>query len=224
VTETRLLYLIRHGQTAWNLEKRLQGGSDSPLTERGRRQAGIIARSLGKAPPVQLLASPLGRAGKTAAIIAGGYDIPVETDARLAELRCGEAEGLSMDDIDARWPDLRARRDQDKWHVPWPGGECYRDVDERLKSLVNETLKPLLGKADAGPIGIVAHETMNMILLGRLLDLDPSLVMRLGQPNHVIYRLTGQAIEHAFLGEDDLEWMQGAVQKRGDDVLLLDVA
>lgn len=224
MAEARLIYLIRHGQTEWNLETRLQGGKDSPLTERGRRQAEALALSLNKTPPVFLFASPLGRASKTADMIAKGYDIPVQTDERLAELRCGAAEGLTLSDIDERWPGLRAARDLDKWNVPWPDGESYRDVDERLSGFVAEISGSVLLDTDAGPLGIVGHETMNMILLGRLLDLDPSIVMRLGQPNHVVYRLEGQTIEHAFLGDDHLEWLPGAVQKRSEDVLLLNVA
>lgn len=224
MTEARLVYLIRHGQTVWNLEKRLQGGQNSPLTERGRRQAEAVAISLKKAPPTFLYASPLGRAHETAMIIAQGYDIPLETDDRLIELCCGDAEGLTSADIDARWPDQRDRRERDKWHVPWPEGESYKDVDERLKSFVGEILAPLPQDIDAGPLGIVGHETMNVILLGRLLALDPSMVMRLGQPNHVIYRLQGHRIDHAFLGDDDLDWLPGALQKRSEDVVLLDVA
>ncbi len=224
MTNDRVIYLIRHGQTEWNLEKRLQGGKDSPLTELGRRQAEAVASSLKKHPPVLLFASPLGRANKTAETIASGSDIAVNTDKRLAELRCGLAEGLSFAEIDARWPDFRERRDQNKWQVPWPEGECYRDVDERLKLFVNEALMPALQGSDTGPIGIVGHETMNMILLGRLLQLDPSTVIRLGQPNHVIYRLEGPMVEHAYLGDDYLDWLPGAVQKRSDDVILLNVA
>jgi len=224
VGEARLIYLIRHGQTEWNLERRLQGGQDSPLTERGRRQAEALAQSLGKVPPVHLIASPLGRAKKTAEIIAKGFGLPVQIDDRLAELRCGLAEGLTWADIDERWPDLRDARDLDKWNHPWPEGESYRDVDERLQGFVAELRNAFLQEADAGPLGIVGHETMNMILLGRLLDLDPAIVMRLGQPNHVVYRLLGQTIEHAFLGDDHLEWLPGAMQKRSDDVLLLNVA
>lgn len=220
----RKIYLIRHGQTEWNLQKRLQGGKDSPLTDRGRRQAEAVADSLKKNAPVFLFASPLGRAKKTAEIIAKSYGIDVRTDERLAELRCGLAEGLSLADIDARWPDFRDRREQNKWQVPWPEGESYRDVDERLKLFVNEALEPALQEADTGPLGIVGHETMNMILLGRLLKLEPSTVIRLGQPNHVIYRLEEQMVEHAYLGDDYLDWLPGAVQKRSDDVIMLNVA
>ena len=224
MTSNRTIYLIRHGETEWNLQKRLQGGKDSPLTERGRKQAKAVANSLKQAPPILLYASPLGRAKKTAATIAKGYGIDVETDERLAELRCGEAEGMTLADIDQRWPDLRERRERDKWHVPWPEGECYQDVDERLSAFVSEVFSPLLQDEDADPLGVVGHETMNMILLGRLFDLDPSTVIRLGQPNHVIYRLKGQMIEHAYLGDDYLDWLPGAVQKRSDDVILLNDA
>ena len=224
MTDRRTIYLIRHGQTEWNLEKRLQGSKDSPLTERGRRQAEAVSSSLKGDPPALLFASPLGRAKKTAEILAKGYGMTVTVDGRLVELSAGLAEGLTFSDIDARWPDLRARRDRDKWHVPWPDGECYRDVDARLAAFVNETLAPVLQEPDAGPIGIVGHETMNMILLGRLLDLDPSMVIRLGQPNHVIYRVTGRMVEHAYLGDDHLDWLPGAHQKRSDELILFDAA
>ncbi|MGI9494346.1 MAG: histidine phosphatase family protein [Geminicoccaceae bacterium] len=224
MTSNRTIYLIRHGETEWNLQKRLQGGKDSPLTERGRKQAEAVAKSLKQDPPVLLFASPLDRAKKTAKTIAKGYGIDVRTDDRLAELRCGQAEGMTFADIDERWPDLRERRERDKWRVPWPEGESYRDVDERLTAFLNETFLPLLHDEGAGPWGVVGHETMNMILLGRFLDLDPSMVTKLGQPNHVIYRLEGRTIEHAYLGDNYLEWLPGAVQKRSGDVILLNVA
>ncbi len=224
MAEARPIYLIRHGQTEWNQQGRIQGGKDSPLTERGRRQAEAVAGSLKKDPPVFLYASPLGRASKTAAIIAKGYGISVETDERLCEHRCGDAEGLTFDEIDARWPDLRERREQDKWNVPWPEGESYRDVDERLKAFLAEKLEPTLQGVEEGPIGIVGHQSLNMVLLGRLLDLDPSMTMRLGQPNHVVYRLEGKMAEHAFLGDDHMEWLPGAVQKRSEEIVLLNVA
>ncbi len=224
MAEARQVYLIRHGQTEWNEEGRIQGGKDSPLTARGRRQAEAVAGSLKKNPPVFLYASPLGRASKTASIIAKGYDIAVETDDRLCEHRWGDAEGLTLDEIDARWPDFRKRREQDKWNMPWPEGESYRDVDARLGTFLAEKLEPMLQHVEEGPIGIVGHQAMNMVLLGRLFGLDPAITLRLGQPNHVVYRLEGRMVEHAFLGDDHLDWLPGAVQKRSDEVVLLDAA
>lgn len=217
--DTRPLYLIRHGQTEWNLEGRLQGGKDSPLTAQGTRQAEAVAASLGKASPDLILASPLGRARKTAGIIAEALGIPVEEDARLGELRFGSAEGLTLKEIDQRWPGFRDERDGDKWHTRWPGGESYQDADIRIASYVADTLTPYLEGDGSTPLAVVGHETMNMILLGRLLGLAPTFVIRLGQPNPVVYRLSGREVDHAHLGDNDLEWIPGLLQKRSDEIL-----
>ena len=215
----RPLYLIRHGQTEWNLKGRLQGGKDSPLTVLGRQQAEAAATSLKSKPPSMILASPLGRASKTAEIIADTLDIPVERDDRLGELRFGAAEGLTLSEIDRRWPDFRASRERDKWSVRWPDGESYADADTRIKPFLGETLSLHLERDIADPLAIVGHETMNMVLMGRLLDLEPSTVTRLGQPNHVVYRIEGHRVDHAHLGDDDLEWEPGILQKRSEEII-----
>ncbi|MGI9498467.1 MAG: histidine phosphatase family protein [Geminicoccaceae bacterium] len=219
MAEVRPLYLIRHGQTEWNLAGRLQGGKDSPLTAQGKRQAQAIAASLRKMPPGQIIGSPLGRASRTARIIGEALDVPVEEDERLGELRFGMAEGLTLDEIDREWPDFRERREQDKWHIRWPEGESYLDADTRIAPFVTERLASLLSDVTAAALAIVGHETMNMILMGRLLQLAPPMVMRLAQPNHVVYRLHDRLVDHAHLGDDDLEWIPGLLQKRSDEVL-----
>ena len=224
MTERRPLYLIRHGQTEWNLKKRLQGGKDSPLTALGRQQAQAVAVSLKTQPPSLLLSSPLGRARTTAEIIAGALGLTVEEDDRLGELRFGAAEGLTLDEIDRRWPDFRACREDDKWHVRWPEGESYQDAEARISTYVADTLDHHAKAVCDAPLAVVAHETINMVLLGRLLDLDPLMVTRLGQPNHVIYRLQGRLVDHAYLGDDQLDWIPGLLQKRSDEILHVPVA
>ena len=224
MAETRLVYLIRHGQTEWNLEGRLQGSKDSPLTERGRKQAEAVASSLKNEPPAFLYASPLGRARTTAELIGKSLGISMETDERLCENRFGQAEGLTLDEVDRQWPGFQKHRALDKWNVSWPGGESYLDVSKRLKAFVSEKLAPALGELELGPLGVVGHQSMNMVLLGQLLELDPSLVLELGQPNHVVYRLSGSVIEHAYLGDNHLDWQPGIIRKRSDEIVLLDVA
>lgn len=219
MAEGRFVYLIRHGQTEWNLKGKFQGSKDSPLTDRGRKQAEAVAVSLKRNPPVHLYTSPLGRAQRTAEIIAKGYDIPLEADERLSEQCFGDAEGLNLDEVHARWPDLQQSRERDKWNVSWPEGESYKDVDARLEDFVSKRLQARLRETEAGPLGIVGHQSMNMVLLGRLLGLDPSVVIHLGQPNHVTYRLHGSIVEHAYLGDDDLEWCPGILQKYSDEIV-----
>ncbi|NJM92771.1 MAG: histidine phosphatase family protein [Rhodospirillaceae bacterium] len=166
-----------------------------------------------------MLASPLGRAQKTAEIIGKALGVPVEHDPRLVEMRMGEAEGLTLADVDAAWPGFLEQRARDKWHVPWPGGESYLDAHERIGGFVDQRLLPALADMGSGPLLIVGHETINMVLLGRLLALEPRMVTRLGQPNHVLYRVDGRLVDHAYLGDDDLDWVPGLLQKRSDEVL-----
>lgn len=217
--DKRTLYLIRHGQTEWNVRGRLQGGKDSPLTALGRQQAQAVAFSLKSKPPSMILASPLGRASKTAEIIGKVLDIPIEQGDRLGELRFGAAEGLTLSEIDKRWPDFRAAREQDKWSVRWPEGESYQDADTRISSYVAETLDRHLQDGAEAPLAVVGHETMNMVLIGRLLGLDPSMVTSLGQPNHVVYRLEARLVDHAHLGDDALEWIPGILQKSTGEII-----
>ena len=105
VAEIRSLYLIRHGQTEWNVEKRLQGGRDSPLTALGRQQAEALAGSLADTSLAHLHASSLGRASETALIIANALDVGVEADPRLGEMRFGEDFELA----EIVWHGLHAR-------------------------------------------------------------------------------------------------------------------
>ena len=219
MSEKRALYLIRHGETEWNLEGRLQGGKDSSLTALGRQQASGIAISLKAGPPSLILSSPLGRARKTAEIIAKALDISIEKDDRLGELRFGAAEGLTLKAIDERWPDFRHQREQNKWSTRWPDGESYEDADRRISSYVTDTLGHHLEDRSDAPLAVVGHETINMILMGRLLGLAPSIVTQLGQPNHVVYRIDSRLVDHAHLGDDDLEWIPGMLQKRSGEIL-----
>lgn len=219
MAETRMVYVIRHGQTEWNLEGRLQGGKDSPLTPLGERQAKAAASSLKSEAPGAIVTSPIGRAKRTAKILADVFSIAMDEDPRLGEMRFGEAEGLTLAEVDQRWPGFREQREGQKWTTRWPEGESYQDVDARLTELCAERLRALLDDAAADPLAITGHETTNKVLLGRLLQLEPSVVTRLAQPNHVIYRLAGRRVDHAYVGDDALEWTPGLLQKRSDDLI-----
>src|SRR5690606_7043497 len=99
--------LIRHGQTDWNLEGRMQGSTDIPLNATGRDQArvaGGILTDAGEAWDV-VVSSPLGRARETASIIAETLGVPLgESYAGLAEQDFGNAEGLLVTEVFERWP------------------------------------------------------------------------------------------------------------------------
>ncbi|GAA1444379.1 histidine phosphatase family protein [Leifsonia poae] len=136
--------LVRHGQTDWNLAKRIQGSSDIPLNATGRAQAEATGRALAGGTYDAIYTSPLGRASETAAIIAEhtGLDAPLPLPA-VAERRYGEAEGLTGSEILARWPE----------GTPVPGRESRDAVVERALPALLE-----LGERHPGEsIIVVSH-------------------------------------------------------------------
>lgn len=87
-------YIIRHGETDWNVQRRFQGRSDIPLNEEGRRLARITSEALRDVPFARIYTSPLKRAYETAMLIKGERDIPVTIEPRIIEIGFGEYEGL----------------------------------------------------------------------------------------------------------------------------------
>jgi len=144
---SQLLYFIRHGETDWNAEGRLQGQHNTPLNKVGIGQAvrcGDILRALlerdGRDPQAfDYVASPLGRTRKTMELVRGGLGLDPAgfgTDARLAELSFGRWEGFTFAELKASEADMRAlaTREHDKWGFVPPGGESYADLLVRVSA------------------------------------------------------------------------------------------
>ena len=89
------LYFIRHGETVWNTQAKLQGKSDIPLNEKGVALARVTGEALADVPFAAIYSSPLKRALQTAQLVAGDRDVPIVTDRRLEEIGFGSWEGLS---------------------------------------------------------------------------------------------------------------------------------
>ncbi|WP_366140937.1 histidine phosphatase family protein [uncultured Ruegeria sp.] len=139
------IYLLRHGETDWNIQGRRQGHLDSPLTQRGEFQAEKNAMRLRKRMSldreVAFFASPLGRARQTALIMAKDLGTPEQTivfGSRLMECSFGIWEGLTTSEIKARYPEEWRARSKDKWNVPAPSGESYADVHARVSAWCEE--------------------------------------------------------------------------------------
>ncbi len=117
------LYLVRHGETDWNAERRIQGSTDIPLNDIGRAQAATTGALLARRRWDALVSSPLGRANETARIIGAEIGIlDVETIAALAERNYGEAEGLDYEQIERMFPG----------DSPVPGRETHQEVADRV--------------------------------------------------------------------------------------------
>jgi 2,3-bisphosphoglycerate-dependent phosphoglycerate mutase len=132
LAESTRILAIRHGQTAWNADGRIQGHTDIPLDELGRWQAERLADALADDDVQAIVASDLWRAQQTAAPLAARKGLPVQTESGLRERGFGEFEGLSFAQIEQRWPAQAAawrRRDPD---FGARGGEVLREFRARV--------------------------------------------------------------------------------------------
>jgi len=139
-----LFYFVRHGETAWNAERRLQGQLDIPLNELGRRQSAQCGATLhkllaarGRTPAdFNFISSPLSRARETMEIMRGGIGLPragYAVDPRLAELSFGRWEGLTYKEVRALDRSVLAVRERDKWNFAPPDGESYAQLLVRVR-------------------------------------------------------------------------------------------
>lgn len=124
------IFLARHGESDWNVEKRFQGHRDRPLTERGREQAHALADLVGAEKIGAVYTSPLSRARETAEIVAARVGLKVVALPELREVDTGSWSGLSRADVEARFPEGFAH-----WRSggsAWENGESYDEMAERV--------------------------------------------------------------------------------------------
>ncbi len=144
------IYLVRHGETEWNRDARIQGRRDSPLTALGRDQARRIGQLLARrglaGTPVS--ASPLGRVQATLAIIGEQVALgPVSLDPRLAEVALGCWEGLTAAEIRAAYPTLVADAPKHGWGFRSPDGETFDAAAIRVTAWLAERQEPVIALA-----------------------------------------------------------------------------
>lgn len=157
-----LIYMIRHGQTDWNAEIRLQGQKDIPLNDTGRDQARGNGRALAgilgaKAASFDYVASPLGRTRETMELLrgamgldAGGY----RTDDRLREVSFGDWEGFTLEELETSVPERVAEREASKWDFIPPGddAESYEILSWRIASWMKDVTVPTVCVSHGGVI------------------------------------------------------------------------
>ncbi|MEV7613639.1 histidine phosphatase family protein [Streptomyces sp. NPDC089799] len=208
----RKIVLWRHGQTAWNLERRFQGSTDIELTETGVAQARRAARLLASLRPAAIVASDLKRAAATAAELAAVTGLPVTHDPALRETYAGEWQGLTHDEIVAKYGEQYAA-----WKRGEPvrrgGGELETEVADRAAPVVADHAGRLEGN---GTLVVVSHGGTIRTTIGRLLGLDPSSWESLGGLSNCCWSVLGEGargwrlLEHnagtlpePVLGDDD---------------------
>ena len=144
------IYLVRHGATDWNIDKRAQGTADIPLNEKGEMQALHTAEELAKTPVDAVYTSDLQRACYTAEAIARVHGLEIIKEPRFREIDQGEWTGLTVDEIRAKWPD---RWGPARHYSERPGGESPQQV--RARALA--ALRDVVEKHPDDHVVIVSH-------------------------------------------------------------------
>lgn len=132
------LFLVRHGETAWNAERRFQGQSDVALSERGVAQAAALGSALSSIPFSHAYSSDLQRAEQTAQAILAGRNLTLATDARLREFNFGAWDGMTWPQIIARWPEFDRRLPTQARQYEPVDGERFEHVVARVRAFLED--------------------------------------------------------------------------------------
>jgi broad specificity phosphatase PhoE len=168
--EMPVLLLVRHGETAWNAERRWQGHHDAPLSPAGLAEAQALAARVALDRPAALYSSDLPRARETAEEIAQRAGLEPSFDARWREVDVGEWLGLTPGEVEARYPEGYAR-----WlagGTGWEQGESYPEMAERGMAAAREVATRHAG-ADA-PIVCVTHGGVIRSIVMQVLGMPPA--------------------------------------------------
>ena len=163
------LFVVRHGETAWSRERRFAGSRDVALEPEGLRQCEAVARALASQVVAAVYASPLERARASAELIAKPHRLPVEIDPAFGEMAFGEWEGLTREEVAARFPAA-----YEEWrHAPHlvriAGGETLSQVAERARGAVQALAATHTGET----IVLVTHAIVTRLIVLDALGLGP---------------------------------------------------
>lgn len=186
------VYLARHGESDWNVERRWQGHADRPLTERGREQAHVLAERLKDVELEAVYASDLRRAWETAAAVAARRGLEVVRLPELREVDVGSWSGFTRDECAERFPDAFAH-----WQEGgsgWEDGESYEEMGERIVAAIHRLAAAHPGAA----ILVVSHGGPIRAVHAHALGVDIATHRRTGpvEPNA---RLSSVSVENGLI-------------------------
>jgi len=156
-----LIYLIRHGETAWNQENIFRGRKDIPLSEKGRQEAQALATALAPEPIKFIYTSPLSRARETAQPLADRLSLPVQIHDGLIDLDFGDWEGKPLKEIEQSAPDLFRLWKLSPDKVRFPGGESLGLARDRAMAALVEIAKARPQAA----VAVVSHRVICKLLV-----------------------------------------------------------
>ena len=179
------IFLLRHGQTEWNIAARLQGTLDSALTEKGRlqalRQGALLDSCLSQYPDMSVLSSPQGRALKTAKIASEGNNLSINQDIRLREISAGSWDGAYLDDIERNHGHLfEQARNAFELMFFAPDGEGKISVLARSRAVLADQKKPVI---------LVTHGATLCVLRGLLRGMQFEEMLNLDHEQGCIYQI-----------------------------------
>ena len=159
------IYLIRHGQTDWNLEGKIQGRHDVSLNETGAKQAELLAMGMDKRPVVQIFSSRQKRALETAQAVGRRQHVAVTVIDGLEEVEFGEWEGKTWDEISREYPEEFKIWCTEPAEIVPPGGESRPQIYRRIENALNEILR-----RSRGDIAIVSHGAALAYMVSLMLE------------------------------------------------------
>ncbi|MDA8747343.1 histidine phosphatase family protein [Litoreibacter sp.] len=172
------LYILRHGETEWNVQGRMQGALDSPLTVKGQAQAraqcDILKREL--CTDMQWVSSPMGRAVETAKIAMDGFDATLTIDARLREIEMGDWTGKTRVEILTKRPDLPGL----SFYDAAPGGEGITLLTQRMQAFLEQLQAPSV---------LITHGITSRILRCLATGRDPAQFDEIGGGQGIVYQV-----------------------------------
>ena len=171
---TTTVLLFRHGQTSSNVTGFYMGWSDENLNEVGYTQARSLSSRLASLPIASVYTSPLRRAYTTAAILAEPHKLELKFSDDLTEIRLGDWQGLHMDEIKRRWPELWQQSRIDPSELTMPNGESFGQVTERAVRAFEMIVEANQGKL----VAIVTHDVIIRVLAAYILGVSNSIYRR----------------------------------------------
>ncbi|WP_298911745.1 histidine phosphatase family protein [uncultured Roseobacter sp.] len=187
------VYILRHGQTEWNAQHRIQGRLDSPLTEQGRAQARAQRQILGSCDLTgfQALCSPQGRAFHTASIALDGLVAAINTDQCLSEIAVGDWEGMRRDELIIDRPMDESEESALDLYERAPGGEGFVALHARCRAFLERLSQPSV---------LVTHGITSRMLRLIILEMDISEIGRLPGGQGVVYHLENKEMKRLSIG------------------------
>ncbi len=171
------IYLVRHGQTAWNLGEVFRGRADIPLDETGKKEVHLAGEALKHETLHAIYSSPLSRSMETAENIAKFQNVPVTPLEAIIDISYGEWEGKPLVEVQEKYPDLYSIWLREPEKIQFPGGETLDEVRSRTMDAVER----LVAEHTDENIALVAHRVPNKIICCALLGIDNSNFWRIQQ-------------------------------------------